>query len=170
MQIVSIKVNAQDIAADLPGNRATGYTMSANYQSGSCPFLLIYNRKNDYWLDLGTVLYSRNNKILQDYEIRNLGHDISKIKIEEREPEVTYIDSVSILYTKPDVELTQEAIPPIPKLAKQDGEYLILHQGESIEIDLEDLIPINSSNVRLKINGYYEILLEDNLRDIPKDM
>jgi hypothetical protein len=31
-------------------------------------------------------------------------------------------------------------------------------QGESFEIDLEELIPASASNIKLRINGYYKVI------------
>ncbi len=47
-------------------------------------------------------------------------------------------------------------------LASQQEGYFVLHQGQPIEIDLETLIPANALDIKLKINGYYEIL-QDNV-------
>lgn len=171
IEIISLKINGQNINAELPPDKATSIYMSPNYQSGSCPFLLVYNSKKAYWLDMGTVLYGRNEKSLQHYEVHNIERNISKIKLEEREPEITYIDALSIIYTDRRTKTVREVIPPIPEIKKLDGDYLLLHQGEFIEIDFETLIPAQSSDLKLKINGYYEILLDDRaLRPIAKRM
>jgi hypothetical protein len=41
---------------------------------------------------------------------------------------------------------------------EQEKEYSILKQGQYIEIDLCDLIPSDSLEIQLSINGYYEII------------
>lgn len=123
--------------------------------SGSCPYLLVYDASKGYWIDLGTVLYSRASKTLQDTEIHTLGNQTTKIKLEERENEITYIDSLAILYTETDTGVNREIIPSLPNIHQIDGQYLVLNKGENIEIEFRNLIPNNAINIQLKINGYY---------------
>lgn len=123
---------------------------------GSCPYLLIYNPNKGYWIDLGTVLFGRSSKDLQNIEIYGIGSDSSKIKLQERENEVTYLDYLAIVYDEPDTEITREVVPNIPKIDKPDNRYLVLNKGEELEINVEELVPENARNIRVKIEGYYE--------------
>jgi hypothetical protein len=157
LNVKYLKINDKNISIE-PPNDNPPFAMSPYFAEGSCPYLMVYNPQKGYWKELGTVLYGRRQKSLQDVEIHKLGDNLSKIKLEEREPEITYIDSLSIQYTNPITQTQGEALLEIPQLAKRDGDYFVLHQGESVEIDLKSLIPKNSTDLRLKINGYYEVI------------
>jgi hypothetical protein len=159
MDVTSLTVEGQHIKIDPPQDTPK-FSMSVYFQIGSCPYLLVYNLQKEYWLELGTILYRKHHRLLQSEEIHNLGENISKIKIEERDKEVTYIKFLSILYTDPQTNTKREAIPSLTNLASQEEGYFILKQGQSIEINLENLVPVNSLDIKLKINGYYEILNE----------
>jgi hypothetical protein len=159
MDVTSLKVEGQNIVIDPPEDTPK-FSMSVYFNIGSCPYLLVYNSQKEYWLELGTILYRKHHKLLQSEEIYTLGENISKIKIEERDKEITYLEYLSILYTEPQTNIKREAIPSLTDLVSQEEGYFILRQGQSIEINLENIIPVNALDVKLKINGYYEILNE----------
>ncbi|NEP24402.1 MAG: hypothetical protein F6K49_21180 [Moorea sp. SIO3I6] len=160
LNVKSIKINGKSIDILPPSDEPTVY-ISTYLQAGSCPYLVVYDPKQDGWLELGTILYARKNKSLQQEELHSLGDSVSKIRIEEREAEITYIDALSIVYTDPETEKVEEVIYPMTELQKVDEDYFSLHQGEALEIDLEQFIPANASDVKLKINGYYQVLQEE---------
>lgn len=157
MDVISLKIDGKDVEIDAP-NDTPKFSMSVYFAYGSCPYLLVYNSKKGYWIELGTILRGKEHRFLQNTEIYNLGENISRIKIEERDREITYIKSLSIIYTISKIGLEQEAIPSLIDLATREKEYFLLHKGQSIEIDLEKLIPANALNIKMKINGYYKIL------------
>jgi hypothetical protein len=169
MNVTSLVIDGKTYPISSPLNEPK-FSLSVYFGYGSCPYLLVYNSQNRDWTELGTAIYGRHDKSLQAYETYNLGEHISKIRLEEREPEITYIDSLSVLYTDPITKTMREVIPPIPKIEKVDEEYFILHQDESLEIDLKDLIPKNALDIKFKINGYYEVLLDKDLRTKGKSM
>jgi hypothetical protein len=157
MDVISLQVDGKDEKIDTP-NDESKFSMSVYFAYGSCPYLLVYNSKKGYWIELGTVLTGKEQKSLQNVEIYHIGDNISKIKIEERDNEITYIESLSIIYDNSITGVEEEIIPSLIDLATREEEYFVLHQGQSMEISLENLIPINALNVKLKISGYYEIL------------
>ena len=157
MDVISLQVDGKEEKIDTPNNEPK-FSMSVYFAYGSCPYLLVYNSKKGYWIELGTVLTGKEQKFLQDVEVYHIGDNISKIKIEERDNEITYIKSLSILYNNSISGVEEEIVPLLIDLATKEEEYFVLHQGQSMEISLENLIPINALNVRLKISGYYEIL------------
>ena len=155
--IVSIRINGKDIQADNPLNDPR-FSMSVYFAYGSCPYLVVYDAKKGYWIDLGTTLTGRQTKAQKASEIYSLGENPSKFKIEERDKEITYLDSISILYMDKHTGEEKEVSSHISKLDAIDDIYYVLHQNESLEIDLKNLLPKNASNIRMKINGYYELL------------
>lgn len=155
--IIAIRINGKDIPSDNPLNDPR-FSMSVYFAFGSCPYLVVYDTKKGYWIDLGTTLTGRQTKGQKTSEIYSLGENPSKFKIEERDKEITYLDSVSILYTDKNTGEEKEISSHISKLDAIDDVYYVLHQNESLEIDLKKLLPESASNIRMKINGYYELL------------
>lgn len=164
MDVVSLRVDSTDINIDQP-NDTPKFSMSVYFAYGSCPYLLVYDSKKGYWKELGTILYGKKHKKLQSCELYNLGDNTTKIRIEEREPEITYIESLSIIYINPQTTTKEEKLISLVGLAEKQKEYFILRQGQSIEIDLQNFIPIDAVEIKLKLNGYYE-LTEGVLRQI----
>ena len=99
-----------------------------------------------------------NNKKLQDEEVYEIGSDITKIRIEEREQEVTYLDYISFFYKESSSDALHEIAYPISELKNVDEIYLKLNQDESLEIDFRTLLPETAVDIKLKLNGYYEVL------------
>jgi Trypsin-like peptidase domain len=155
--LVSIRINDKDIQIDNPLSDSR-FSMSAFYAYGSCPYLMVYDSEKGYWIDLGNVMVDRQNKISKDYETYSLGDHPSKFIIEEREPEITYINSMSIVYTDSKTNQEQEIKSNIPELRHLDDKYITLNQNDHLEIDLVRILPKNAVNVRIKVNGYYKVI------------
>ena len=160
LNVESIKINGEFIQMVPPGDEPTSY-ISTWLAAGSCPYLLVYNSEQNSWLETGTVLSAVKDKELQKTEVHSLSKNVSKIKLEEREPEITYIDALSVLYTDSQTKKTYDIAYPMAELQKVDNNFFLLRQGETFEVDLYNIIPNTASDVKLKINGYFEILSAD---------
>jgi hypothetical protein len=155
--VVTIRINGKDIQADNPLNDPR-FSMSAYFAYGSCPYLIVYDSQKGYWVDLGTVITGQQSKAQKNYEIHSLGNHPSKFRIEERDKEITYLDAISILYADVQSGEEKEVKSQIPELTAIDEDYFVLHQNDTLEVDLNKLLPRNVTNVRLKIEGFYEVL------------
>jgi hypothetical protein len=156
MNIKAIRVNGKDILTDTPLSDPR-FSMSVSFGYGSCPYLMVYDSEKGYWKQLGTVITDRNDISLKGSEVHLLGDSSTKFKIEERDNEITYLDSLSLLY-KDSGNQTHEALLNIPTLDKLDKDYYILHQGEVLNIDVRRFLPAHAKDIQLKVNGYYQIL------------
>lgn len=156
INVNSITINNKEINLALPSNEPTTITIAASVQYGSCPYLVVFDGKK--WLEMGTILSNINKENLQETEIYSLGKNISKLKLEERESEISYIDMISILYVNSETKATEEIVYPLTELQKVDKNYYLLHQGESLDIDLEKFIPDNAYDLKLKVNGYFKAI------------
>jgi hypothetical protein len=156
LNIKSIRIDGKDISADNPNNDPR-FSMSIDFAYGSCPYLMVYDSEKDYWKELGTVITGRNNFSLKGSEVHLLGDNSTKFRIEERDNEITYLDSLSLLYEDANNQVHETALS-IPVLDRLDQKYYVLHQGEFLNIDVKRFLPIGSRNVRLKVDGYYQIL------------
>lgn len=155
--IIAVRINGKDVQIDNPLNNPR-FSMSVYFAYGSCPYLMVYDSEKGYWMDLGTVITGRQSKAQKDYEVHSLGDHPSKFRIEERDKEITYLDSISILYTDSREGQEKELKSEIPELNTVDKKYFTLHQDDFLEINLKKLLPKTAINVRLKVNGYYEVL------------
>lgn len=153
LNIDSLTIDNVKLNIDPPSDEPTLH-ISNFVQGGSCPYFMVFDSDLKTWVDVDTILSVKNNKFSQT-ESYNIGNNISKLRIDEREEEITYISYLSFVFTDPETKKIEEKIYP---LQKSDGNYLTLHQGEFLEIDLDDIIPANSINRSMEINGFYEIL------------
>lgn len=155
LDIGSIECDGETVLIDSPKDLDAFY-ISQYFACGSCPYLLAYDKDKKYWIEIGTVLYGRDNKTLNDFEVYSISSSISKIRIEERDPETTYIYHLSILmYSKHCDSPEREIFPNLSGDFNQHSNYFSLGQGGYIEFD----IPLdNEFNFKLKIKGYYDIL------------
>jgi hypothetical protein len=155
--VVTIRINGKDIQADNPLNDPR-FSMSVYFAYGSCPYLIVYDSQKGYWIEFGTVITGQQGKAQKNYEIHSLGNHPSKFRIEERDKEITYLDAISILYTDVQSDEEKEIKSQIPELNAIDENYFILHQDDALEVDLKKLLPSSAINVRLKVEGFYEVL------------
>lgn len=158
LNVTSMQINGQDYAISLPRDEIAT-SISRFVGIGSCPYLLVYDAKKGYWLNSGNVLVARNHKSVQETEVYPLSPSMSQIRLEEREPEITYIDSLSVSYREVETGVVREVFADIAELNAVDDTYVILHQGDSLDVDLTQLIPGDRADeIQLRINGFYEIL------------
>lgn len=157
MDVISLRIDGEETSIDSPSN-IHKFTLSAYFGYGSCPYLLVYNPIKGYWKELGNILYGVKHKKLQKSEIYNLGDHVTKIKIEEREPEITYLKSLEIIYVNLATNTKEEIPLNLSDLTRQEKGYFLLVNGQSIEIDLQKNIPLTAEKIQLRVTGYYEIL------------
>jgi Trypsin-like peptidase domain len=155
--IIAVRINGKDIKTDNPLNDPR-FSMSVHFAAGSCPYLMVYDSEKGYWIEVGTIITGRQTKAQKDYEIHPLGNHPAKIRIEERDKEITYLDSISILYTDSQTGAEKEVKSDIPELIDVDDKYFVLKQYDVLDLNLKRLIPRTAVNVRLRVNGYYEPL------------
>ena len=155
--VIAVRINGKDIDTDNPLNDPR-FSMSVYFGVGSCPYLMVYDSEKGYWVEVGTIITGRQTKAQKDYEVHPLGDHPVKIRIEERDKEITYLDSISILYTDSQTGAEKEVKSDIPELIDVDDKYFVLKQYDVLDVNLKRLIPRTAVNVRLKVNGYYEPL------------
>jgi SEFIR domain len=155
VDILSIDCSNETILVDRPKDLDAFY-ISQYFAYGSCPYLLVYDECKKYWIELGTILYGRDTKKLNDFEVYSLPLNTSKIRIEERDPENTYIHHLSILiYPKNCDSPEKEMFPNLSGDFNQYDNHFSLDQGGYVEFDIPSG---NEFDFKLKIKGYYEIL------------
>lgn len=157
MDIRSIIFDGKELSISSPNDNPK-ISMSTYFLYGSCPYLLVFNSRKKYWIEMGPILYGRRNQQMEYEEIYMIDGDISKIKIEERDPEITFLSSVKLTYTDyfSKNRLVVECLD-INSSRNNEG-YCELHQGQYLEFDLKNILPKKAMNIELSIVGYYEII------------
>lgn len=155
--VIAVRINGKDIETDNPLNDPR-FSMSVHFAYGSCPYLMVYDSEKGYWIEVGTIITGRQTKAQKDYEVHPLGNHPAKIRIEERDKEITYLDSISILYTDSQTGAEKEVKSDIPELVDVDDKYFVLKQYDVLDVNVKRLIPRTAVNVRVRVNGYYEPL------------
>ena len=61
INVESLVVDGSRTSIQPPNDSPTVY-VSKFFMAGSCPYLKVYDSRNDSWIERGTVLYMRNNK------------------------------------------------------------------------------------------------------------
>lgn len=156
LNLNSVTIDGETISLKPPLNDPFQIAASKNYQYGSCPYLLVKNKNTGRWRDLGTVLTGRSNSALQYNETHYLGDEIDTVRLEEREREVTYLDSFTVNYYDPTSQKILQVVPELPDAArKTDNKYYLMNTGDFIEIDLKKLLPSNAQKIHIEVSGYY---------------
>ncbi|MBD2325678.1 hypothetical protein [Alkalinema sp. FACHB-956] len=158
--VESISINNANIKIPSP-KQEPPFLIQAVFNEGSCPYLLVYNPEKKDWVEFGTIITGRNSKSLQGYDELFIGQPSGeniRIKIEEREKEISYIDSIALAYIDPSTNDIRRIYSTQPNLSKVDGQYIVLEQGKSLELSFKNLIPPGTSNIKLEVNGYYKVV------------
>jgi hypothetical protein len=119
---------------------------------------MTFNSRKGYWVEQGTILYGRQNENMKAREIYAIADEVSKIKIEERDNEITFLSSVNLIYVD-QISESQHLIECITSnLPRNSKGYYLLHEGEFLEVDVRSLLPTTATRIQLEVSGYYEIL------------
>jgi hypothetical protein len=82
----------------------------------------------------------------------------SRFRIEEREPEIAFIDQMELVVLLTDSK-TIQLQPDHPKLAARDGDYVRLLWGDKIEVEFalpDGVAEDDVKETHLRVTGYYQ--------------
>ena len=148
--------NSQDIDFD---KRSANFTqLSLIQEEGSCPYLLSWKDEDDLWIQRGKILHAANGRDNEYREIVEFDGLRTRFRLEEREPEVAYIDKTKLIAYLDDGSIL-EMMPNKPQLADKDDEHIILAWGEFIEFSFSLPSQIDRGRVKrseLRVTGFYE--------------
>ena len=138
-------------------NDNSKFSMSTYFGYGSCPYLLTFSKKG-YWIEQGTILYGSNSKNLKAKERYAIDNKVLSIRIEERDREITFLEDLKLIYIDKNTgkQFTIGCLES--NFLKNDSGYYLIHQGESLELNISNLIPESAIEIQLEVIGYYEIL------------
>jgi hypothetical protein len=141
---------------DLAGQSANYLEITMSSESGSCPYLLSQAQDGD-WIDHGKVLHKAPNGESEYTELRTFDSFKHRFRLEEREPEMAFIDQAELVAVLKSGE-TLTLAADNPKLATRDGDYLRLLWGDVVEINFSLPDQIREEEVvesRFSVTGYY---------------
>jgi tetratricopeptide (TPR) repeat protein len=122
---------------------------------GACPYVFTYDSRDDAWFPDTTILYHLIGPESEQLQARPLARFDGRLWLREVEPETSYVDQLYVRVLTGNggwLVLT----PDDPALAADDGDYLILHQGDGryLTFDLPpNTLPIQQAWVVAE--GYY---------------
>jgi hypothetical protein len=126
--------------------------------SGSCPYLLSWEADARDWAEHGKVLHKGKGKELEYSETGKFEGFRARFRLEEREPEIAYIDQAELAISLTNGE-TLVLKPDNNKLAASDSDYAKLYWGDAIEFSFALPEAVAAEEVvesRLTLTGYYE--------------
>jgi hypothetical protein len=84
------------------GTSANFLEFTASAEGGSCPFLYSWNEARGGWLSHGKVIDEAREKKNERTELVSVPNGVMRFKLAEEEPEVSYIDAMSLRVTMKD--------------------------------------------------------------------
>jgi hypothetical protein len=124
LDVTGILVNGRRV--DFRPADANFIDLTVSALIGSCPYLLAWDSRDHEWVDTGKMLHEATSKEREYSETRRFRGLSSRFRLEEREPEIAFIDHAGLtLELKNGETLTLETAHP--QLAARDGRYLQLY-------------------------------------------
>jgi hypothetical protein len=155
--IKSIKVDGKFLELASPNDNPK-ISISTYFEYGSCPYLMTFSSRKGYWTERGAILYGRQNKSMEDREVYAIDEEVSRVRIEERDHEITFLSSLTLVYFD-QVTGGERVVDCLTLNSSRSGKgHYLLRKDESIELDIYSLLPKTACKIRLEVVGYYEIL------------
>jgi hypothetical protein len=132
--------NASEVVPIRQFNINNMVTVSGNIWRGSCPYIVFLNSDGDILKEQRFLIEAIGLENERD-EVISIPSGTSKILIEERDPEISYIKNIE-LYSGASLD----------RNIGHESEVIKLHQGDSYRI------PIDPKHSSVKIRGYYDPL------------
>jgi hypothetical protein len=156
LEVTGALVNGRRVDFALAGANFIDLTVAALI--GSCPYLLSWDERDHEWVDAGKMLHKATDKDREYSETARFPGLRSRFRLEEREPEVAYIDHAELaIDLKSGKTLTLRVVHP--QLGARDGNYLQLYWGDVLDFEFELTVGVAAEDVvesRLTLTGYYQ--------------
>ena len=147
-----------DRMIDLEERSANFIQISLFDEMGSCPYLLSWKDDSRDWMQRGKILHSAQGAENEYREVIGYEGFRSRFRLEEREPEIAYIDEARLVITLDDG--SKRGLAPSEKaLVDRDGVPVALVWGEAVDFSFALPPDIEESQVdrsELYVTGYYE--------------
>jgi hypothetical protein len=156
LSINGVRISGKLITLDQNAENFIGLTFSG--KEGSCPYLVSWDGKLQDWVNHGKVLHKGQGKPHEYSETKTFEGFRARFRLEEREPEIAYIDHAELVVALKNGE-TLALKPDQAKLAARDGNYLELMWGDGAELVFalpQGVAEEDVAESRLTLTGYYE--------------
>ena len=121
----------------------------------ACPFIFTQDEPGGEWLAQGTILTYHNGKNTERTQAQELTKFSGSVLIREIDPEISHIDSLSVVLFYPDGRKAVLA-PVLDQLQAIDSDYLITNQGDEVEVMFEAPADWAFERAEITAHGYYE--------------
>jgi tetratricopeptide (TPR) repeat protein len=128
---------------------------------GACPYVFTYDDQRHAWVPDTTIIYKLVGAEAEQSQARQLTRFDGRLWLRELGPETSYVDRLYVRVLTADGRWLVLALDD-PALAADDGDYLILRQGDErlLTFDLPpDALPIQQAWVVAE--GYYVPYIEE---------
>lgn len=135
-------------------------SFTATVEEGSCPYLMSRSgiRRSEPWTDYGKILHSASAVSKKSAHIESIDGAPRAYRLEEREPEIAFIDSVKLTVFYDDGS-SANFVPNLDRLKHIDGDEIRIGWGEAFEFEF----PVSDSPDRrsashseLEVVGFYQ--------------
>lgn len=156
LSVTGLTVNGARIGLEQRSANFADLVMSV--EGLSCPYLLSWDTASKTWIDHGKVLDKAPNESREYSELRDLPGFRSRLRIEEREPEIAFIKDVELVATLNNGVAITLKPEKVVTAAEREGDYLSLYWGQAA--DFEFKLPRNIAEdqvvtSRFAVTGYY---------------
>jgi hypothetical protein len=135
MDVRKIRFNNKELSISSPNDNPK-ISISTYFAYGSCPYLLVFDASKNFWIEKGVILLGRQNQKVEGEDIYSIEKKISKIKIEERDHETTFLKSIKLIYTDSQSGQKNELELIAANMIKSNREYYILNEGDFLELEI----------------------------------
>jgi tetratricopeptide (TPR) repeat protein len=102
----------------------------------ACPYIYTFNAQQHAWQFDTTILYKLVGPQAKTLQTRPLLRFDGRLRLQEVEPEISYVDMLAVrLITADGREIVLQ--PHEPLLKTEDGQSLVLHQGDQHELTFD---------------------------------
>jgi hypothetical protein len=121
---------------------------------GSCPFAFTYSRESNAWILESHILYGRNKKTKEGFDVIALSRFDGRVLIREKDPEDAFIDQVYVVERLSDGS-ERKLFPDKFLLAHADNRHLVLRQHDEVLIEFSGYTSAVGATYSLVSKGYY---------------
>ena len=156
LNIGGLIVENENIAFE---ERSANFTqLTLLYEEGSCPYLMSRRDEQGGWLERGKILHTARGPDNEYQEIVDYQGLRKEFRLEEREPEVAYIDEARLTIHLRNGQ-TRDLSPDITALEARDDTRVVLGWGDAVEFSFQIPLGIEPDEVErseLIVSGFYE--------------
>jgi hypothetical protein len=122
----------------------------------SCPYLYSWNEREQVWVNHGKVIHNANAPEKEEASVIKVSAKTTRIRLQEEEPEVSFIRRVQMIYTLKDGQRIE--VNPVQGPASKKGARVIIPAYTSVEFQFKipsGISPADIDRAEVAVTGYY---------------